>query len=214
MALIERICPRHEFLIPSVIPGFVAAEEQQGNAAGIESIQQAYGFATVLHPQFPHVRELRSDNRLAVPIWKCRTELLQQMNIPVDAVLLGFIETFKPSPNSSVYSTSHIWSSERNKSLDTDYSPKGIFNQGNTCGQARKRRSATLLGAGLLTASKCAGPNSLNQRAYVFLFFCPSQFPFPLNDTLAGKDLVCHASAETWLTWVRFAPILREDSHG
>ena len=41
------------------------------------------------------MREARGDNRLAIPIRKCRAELFQKMNIPVDAVLLGFIETFK-----------------------------------------------------------------------------------------------------------------------
>jgi hypothetical protein len=55
MLLIERICSRHEFLVPSVIPGLVAAEEQQGNTARIKSVQQAYRLATVLHPQFPQV---------------------------------------------------------------------------------------------------------------------------------------------------------------
>jgi hypothetical protein len=55
MLLIERICSRHEFLVPSVIPGLVATEEQQGNAAWIKSVQQAYWLAAVLHPQFPHV---------------------------------------------------------------------------------------------------------------------------------------------------------------
>jgi hypothetical protein len=36
MLLIERICSRHEFLVPSVIPGLVATEEQQGNAERIK----------------------------------------------------------------------------------------------------------------------------------------------------------------------------------
>jgi hypothetical protein len=74
MLLIERICSRHKFLVPSVIPGLVATEEQQGNAAWIESVQQAYWLATVLH-SIPAYAKSGGDNRLAVPIRKCRTEL-------------------------------------------------------------------------------------------------------------------------------------------
>jgi hypothetical protein len=75
MLLIERICSRHEFLVPSVIPGLVATEEQQSNAAWIKSVQHTNGLSAMLHPQFAHVREARGDNRFAVPIWKRRAEL-------------------------------------------------------------------------------------------------------------------------------------------
>ena len=60
---------------------------------GVDRKHTAHEWAPpALHPQFAHAREARGHNRFAVPIWKCRAELFQKVDISVNAILLRLIQ--------------------------------------------------------------------------------------------------------------------------
>ena len=55
MLVIQPIRQGDVSLIPPIVPGLLAADQEDRHAPGVEGIQDAVGPAGVLHPELAHV---------------------------------------------------------------------------------------------------------------------------------------------------------------
>lgn len=96
MCFVDSIRHWDELFVPSVLSRFVSTDQQEGNAAWIEGVQDTIRTALVLNSQFSHVAEGRALDTGAVRMRECRSFFLQQSHYACDGILLSFIEGLPP----------------------------------------------------------------------------------------------------------------------
>src|ERR1017187_7797717 len=96
VVVVKLICQRYVLLVPTVVAGFVATQQQKRHAARIENVEHPVGVSLVLHPQLPHSGMARAVYLAAVRKWEMGTPILQQQDGPVDRYAFGFGESVPP----------------------------------------------------------------------------------------------------------------------
>src|ERR1035437_2001005 len=96
IVLVELICQRYLFLVPAVIAGFVATEQQKSYAARIKNVKHPVGVSLVLHAQLTQSGMARAVYLAAVRKRKMGATLFQQQNGPFDRYAFGFGEPAPP----------------------------------------------------------------------------------------------------------------------
>src|SRR5579885_3705267 len=96
MPVIEAVRDWNKFFIPAIIASLVAANQQDGAAAGVERKQHTIRPPRMLNPKLLHVRVPRRMNQIGVWPRKAWSELLQQDHFRVHIGLFIFGEVVPP----------------------------------------------------------------------------------------------------------------------
>jgi hypothetical protein len=86
----EFVRNRYELVVPPIITGLVAAEQQDSASPGIEGIQDAVGPTCMLDDQFLHMGMSRCLDISQMGPAECRTVPLEQPHFGINIDLFGF----------------------------------------------------------------------------------------------------------------------------
>src|SRR5262245_34824691 len=88
MLVIQPVRQGDVSLVPPIVPGLVAADQQDRRAPGVEGIEDAVGPSGVLHPELPHVRVPRGGDAGAIREPQRGPETLEQDYHSIHILLL------------------------------------------------------------------------------------------------------------------------------
>jgi len=94
MAVIESICNRNKFFIPTIISGLVATDQQNRATARVKSKEHPIGPSRMLYPKFFHVRMTRRVNEICMRTRKARTDFLERDHFGVYVHLFSLSQAF------------------------------------------------------------------------------------------------------------------------
>ncbi len=92
MPVIKGVRYRNKFLIPTIIPSLVTADQQNRATARVKSKEHSIWSSRMLYPKFFHVRMSRRVNEIGMRTGKTRADFLKQDHLGVYVHLLSLGE--------------------------------------------------------------------------------------------------------------------------
>src|SRR5438552_2454307 len=96
--VVEIIGHGYVFLVPAIVPGLVATEQQDRGAPRVEGIQHPVRISAMLHSQFAHMTMPGRFDSRRIGELEMRPLLLEQAYVHVYRLLFAHIKTGPPYP--------------------------------------------------------------------------------------------------------------------
>ena len=98
MATVDFVRHRNESLIPSIVPGLVAADQEDRGSSGIECIQDTVWSPGMLHSQLPHVIVPGRLDAGTIRVPERHAVFFEQFHIRADTRLFRSVQMAPPVP--------------------------------------------------------------------------------------------------------------------